>query len=443
MARFWPTGGLWRHRDFLKLWSAETVSQFGSQVSQLALPLVAILVLDASTFEVAALGTVEFLPFILFTLPAGVWVDRLPRRPILIAGDFGRAGLLATIPVAYVADVLTLGQLYVVGFLVGICTVFFDVAYQSYLPALVERGQIIEGNSKLEISRSSAQVAGPGLGGALVEVFTAPYAVLLDAISFLGSGLFVVGIRTQETPPVVTTVDGRRTSLWTELKEGLRFVFGNPYLRAQAGCTATSNLFFSVAFSIYLVFAVRVLDLSPGVIGVVFSVGAAGSLIAAFTAMRLARRFGIGPTTIAVVLLQGPATLLAALAPTGSPLPFLIVSQLVVGFSIVVYNIIQVSFRQAICPPRLQGRMNSTMRFIVWGTIPIGTLAGGALGSWIGLRETIVVGAIGGGAAFLWILLSPQRNLHEMPEPIEEEPSTSELGAALPSVADPLPVDPS
>ena len=145
----WPTGGLWRHRDFLRLWTAETISQFGTQVSQLALPLVALLVLDASAFEVAALGTVEFLPFILFTLPAGVWVDRLRRRPILIAGDFGRAGLLATIPAAYVADVLTLGQLYVVGFLVGICTVFFDVAYQSYMPSLVERDHIIEGNSKL------------------------------------------------------------------------------------------------------------------------------------------------------------------------------------------------------------------------------------------------------------------------------------------------------
>ena len=157
----WPTGGLWRHRNFLKLWSAETVSQFGTQVSQLALPLTAVLVLDATAFQVAALGTVEFLPFILFTLPAGVWVDRLPCRPILIAGDFGRAVLLASIPIAYVADALTLGQLYVVGFLVGICTVFFDVAYQSYLPALVAREHIIEGNSKLEISRSSAQIGGP------------------------------------------------------------------------------------------------------------------------------------------------------------------------------------------------------------------------------------------------------------------------------------------
>jgi MFS family permease len=417
----WPSGGLWRHSDFLKLWSAETISQFGTQVSQLALPLVAILVLDASAFEVAALGTVEFLPFILFTLPAGVWVDRLPRRPILIAGDFGRAALLVTIPVAYVADVLTLWQLYAVGFLVGICTVFFDVAYQSYLPSLVSRAQIIEGNSKLEISRSTAQIGGPGLGGALVEIFTAPYAVLVDAISFLSSGLFVLRIRKEEEPTVTSSQDGARPSMWTELKEGLRFVLGNPYLRAQAGCTATSNFFFSVAFSIYIVFAVRELELSPGVIGLIFSVGATGSLLAAVIAMRLSRRFGIGPTTIGVTLVQGPATLLIALAPGGNrAIPFLLASQLLLAFVIVVYNIIQVSFRQAICPPRLQGRMNSVMRFIVWGTIPPGTLAGGALGSWIGLREAIVVGAIGGGASFLWILLSPQRRLRDMPEPIDE-----------------------
>ena len=174
MRRFWPTGGLWRHRDFLKLWSAETVSQFGSQVGQLALPLVAILVIDASAFEVAALTTVEFLPFILFTLPAGVWVDRLPRRPILIVGDFARAALLVTIPIAYLADALTLGQLFVVGFLVGSFQVFFDVAYQSYLPSLVDRTQIIEGNSKFEITRSAAQVGGPGLGGILAQLLHRP-----------------------------------------------------------------------------------------------------------------------------------------------------------------------------------------------------------------------------------------------------------------------------
>jgi MFS family permease len=436
----WPTGGLWRHSNFLKLWSAETVSQFGTQVSQLAIPLTAVIVLHASAFEVAALGTVEFMPFLLFTLPAGVWVDRLPRRPILIAGDFGRAALLASVPVAYVADALTLGQLYVVGFLVGICTVFFDVAYQSYLPALVERDSIIEGNSKLEISRSSAQIGGPGLGGLLVQIFTAPYAILVDAASFAGSGSFILRIRKQEDHREVTAVAEQKPGLWSELKEGLRFVLGNANLRAQAGCTGTSNFFSNVALAILVVFLVRKLGLSPGIIGLVFSVGSIGSLIAALTSNRISSRFGIGPTSIVMAALFGPATFLIAFAPHGNAaIPFLVLAIFLFGFSVVVYNITQVSYRQAICPPRLQGRMNSVMRFIVWGTIPLGSLASGALATVIGLRATIIVGAIGGGGSFLWLLLSPQRHLREMPEPIQDEHVTAELGAGTLAFGDPLP----
>jgi Na+/melibiose symporter-like transporter len=441
MRSLWPRGGLWRHRDFLKLWSAETISQFGSAVDDLAIGFVAIVYLDASAFEVAVLGTLNFLPFILFTLPAGVWVDRLRRRPILIVGDFARAVLLASIPIAYLADALSLWHLYVVVFLVGVFQVFFDVAYQSYLPSLVDRDEIIDGNSKLEISRSAAQVGGPGFAGALVEIFTAPYAVLVDAISFFGSGLFLLGIRKGEEPPVrQTSDDGRKTSLWTELREGLRFVFGNPNLRAQAGCTATSNLFSSVAGSIFLVFLIRELGLSAGAIGIAFSIGALSSFAAAFSAMRLSRRFGIGPTTIVMASLFAPAWLIVAFAPEGNAaLPFLIGAQLLFFYTVVVYNIIQVSYRQAICPPRLQGRMNSVMRFLVWGTIPIGTLAGGALGTWVGLRETIVIGAIGGGTSFLWILFSPQRHLREMPEPIadDEGPSPPEPGAVVPGPVGP------
>ena len=431
-------GGLWRHRDFRNLWAAQTISQFGSQVDDLALGIVAITVLDASAFEVAVYGTVNFLPFILFTLPAGVWVDRLPRKPILVIGDLGRFVALATIPIAYVADVLTLWQLYVVAFLTGIFTVFFDVAYQSYLPSLVDRDDIGEGNSKLEISRSTAQLGGPGIGGALIELLTAPYAVVVDAVSFLASGALLLRIRKREEPPAAATTAEAKRSMWREVKEGLRFVLRNPNLRAQAGCTATSNLFFSVTFSIYLVFLVRELGLSPGVIGLLFSLGSVGSLLAAFTTTRISKRFGIGPTTIVMAFLNLPAMLLIALAPTSFPIPFLAVGGVLLGFVIVVYNITQVTYRQAICPPRLQGRMNSVMRFIVWGTIPIGTLAGGALGSLIGLRETLVVGAIGTGSSFLWILLSPQRHLREMPDPIEDEVRTTELGASLPGVADPL-----
>ena len=257
MRTIWPKGGLWRHSDFLKLWSAETISQVGSQVTGLALPLVAIITLDVSAFEVALLGVIEFAPFILISLPAGVWVDRMPRRPILIVGDLGRAALLATIPIAYAVDALTIWQLYVVGFLFGVLTVFFDVAYQSYLPALVEREQLVDGNSKLEISRSGAQLAGPALAGILIQVLKAPLAILLDAISFLVSGLFVLAIRKREAVPDREPGRSPLHGMRAELSEGVRYVFGHRYLRWIAASTATFNFFGSMTGAIFLVYAVR------------------------------------------------------------------------------------------------------------------------------------------------------------------------------------------
>ena len=295
--KLWPSGGLWRHRDFLNLWTAETVSQLGSQISQIGLPLVAIIVLEASAFEVALLGVIEFAPFILISLPAGVWVDRLRRKPILVTADLGRALLLASIPVAYWLDALTIWQLYVVGFVVGVLTVFFDVSYQAYLPSLVSRQQLIDGNSKLEISRSGAQLAGPGLGGALVQVLTAPVAVLVDAISFLASAIFLVRIRKQEQAPTRAERQAG-PGMKTELKEGLAWVLGNRYLRWIAASTATFNFFSNMLFAVFLVFAVRVLELRPGVIGLIFAVGSIGYLVGALLANRVSRRFGVGPTII-------------------------------------------------------------------------------------------------------------------------------------------------
>src|SRR5918994_4012999 len=195
MRSLWPRGGLWRHPDFLKLWSAETISQFGSQITGLALPLVAVITLDVSAFEVSALFVIEMAPFLLISLPAGVWVDRLPRRPILVIADVGRAAALITVPIAYWADALTIWQLYGVGFVVGVFTVFFDVAYQSYLPSLVQRDQLVDGNSKLEVSRSAAQLGGPAAAGLLIQLLRAPVAILVDAISFLASALFLFAIR--------------------------------------------------------------------------------------------------------------------------------------------------------------------------------------------------------------------------------------------------------
>jgi MFS family permease len=426
-----PSVPLARHPDFLKLWSAETVSQLGSQVSQLAIPFVALGVLNASTFEIALLNVVEMLPFLLVGLVAGVWVDRLRRRPILVAADLGRAVILATIPLAYLLNALTIVQLYVVGAAVGLLTVFFDVAYQSYLPSLVAREQLQEGNAKLEISRAGAQVVGPGLAGLLIGIVRAPFAVALDALSFLGSGLFIWWIRRPELPPDHHAGDGLpRPGFRTEMAEGLRWVVGSPYLRSIAMCTGSSNLFSSIAFSVELVLAVRILGMTAAGIGVAFSIGSLGAVLGAFTANRISGRFGVGPTIVAFAALGGPPVILFALAPVGTPMVALVGLVALVAFcggvANVVYNVAQVSFRQAITPTRLQGRMNATMRWFVWGTMPIGGVLGGLLGTFIGVRETILLGGIGGSLVFLPVLFSPVRKIRAMPEPVAEagDPTT-------------------
>ena len=417
-ARLWPQGGLWRHPDFLRLWSAETISQVGTQVSNLALPLVAIVTLDATAFEVAALGTVVFLPWLLFSLPAGVWVDRLRRRPILVVADLGRGVLLASVPVAWALDALTLWQLYAVGFGTGVLTVFFDVAYQSYLPALVDRDRLVEGNSKLEVSRSAAQIAGPGLAGALVAAVTAPAAILVDAVSFLASALFLGRIRRRETR---IEHDGSRRSMRAELGEGLRFVLGQPLLRAMAASTALFNFFNCVLGSVVLVYLVRGLDLSPAVIGVVLMAGNVGFLVGALLASRFSRWLGLGP---AIVLGSacGIAILLIPLAPASRPIPFLLAAELVATFGVAIYNILALSLRQSIAPPRIHGRMNAVMRFVVWGVIPLGTLLGGTLASTFDLKTAIWIGAIGNAFAFAPLVLSPVRWLRETPEPLPDSP---------------------
>jgi len=398
----------------MKLWIGQSISEFGTQVSELAIPLVAVVALKASAFEVASLGTVQFLPFILFTLPAGVWVDRVSRRMVLIVGDAGRALLLISIPLAYFLDALTLGQLYAVGFGVGILTVLFDVAYQSYLPSLVEREQLVEGNAKLQTTVSGAWIAGPGLAGLLIGAITAPYAILVDAVSFVVSGGFTAVIRRRERLPARTE---QRPRMRTELWEGLRYVLGHRLLRPQAISTGVSNFFSNVAFSIFVVYAVRTLHLSPAEIGVAFTGFGIGWLLGSVSATRLGTRLGVGPATMLGAALSGPGTLLVAVSPRGFPLPLIIAGGIVGGFGAVVYNIQQVSLRQTITPERLQGRMNSVMRFLVWGTIPLGSLTGGALASTIGLRETLVVGAIGGFTSVLPIIFSPIRALEGFPEP--------------------------
>jgi MFS family permease len=401
----------------MKLWTGQSISLVGTAITQLALPLTAIVILKATPFEVGLLATFEFLPFLLVGLPAGVWVDRLSRRRILIVADVGRAITLGSIPIAYELGFLHIFQLYVVAFLTGILTVFFEVAYQSYVPSLVERDQLVDGNGKLEISRSGAQLAGPGVAGPLIQLVKAPVAIVVDALSYVGSVLFLILIRKKEPPVERLSPDGEPApKMRTQIKGGLHYVLGNRYLRSIAACTATSNLFGNVGFAVLLLFAVRVLELTPGAIGIILAIGNVGFLGGAFVSGRISKRLGVGRTILFSAIVFSAAGILIPLATPSSAWPILIASIVVGGFGGVVYNVNQVSLRQAITPERMQGRMNATMRFMVWGTIPIGAFLGGVLGSTIGLRPTLWVGAIGSTLSFVPLLFSPVPGLHTIPE---------------------------
>ena len=411
-------GKLWRHPDFLKLWAGESVSVFGSQVTVLAVPTVAILILHAGPFQVGILSALEFLAFPTLGLVAGVYADRLRRRPIMIICDIGRALALGSIPVAFVLNLLTLEQLYFVALLTGIFTVFFDVSYQSYLPALVDRPNLIEGNTKLEITRSTAQVAGPAVAGFLIQLIGGARAVAVDALSFFLSALALASITKPEPEPRPSTASGA-SGFIPEMREGIDVVFRNPILWRIAACTATTNLGSNMVFgAVFLVFAYRQLHLSAAVVGVVFALGSVGALAGAFLAGRVARTLGIGPTLGVTIIVGGLALLATPLALVGAPALVLATTGFIEGLTIPVYNISQVSLRQAITPDRVQGRMNATMRTIVWGTIPLGAFIGGILGTSIGLVQTIVLGGILSTLAASWIFLGPVIRLREQPAPV-------------------------
>lgn len=423
-----PSRSLLRHPDFLKLWTAESVSVFGSSITQLAIPLIAAAIPGITPFEFGLLTTIEFLPFIFLSLPAGVWVDRLRRRPILIAADLGRALVLLSIPVAFALNALTIWQLYVVGFLHGCLTVFFDVAYQSYLPSIVERDQLVEGNSKLEITRSASQILGPGAAGLLIGLLKAPFAIILDALSFLWSAGFLFWIRRPEPPiaPHDEAVHGPKPSMRQEIVVGLRYVTGHQWLRSIAATTGTSNFFGNVFGAILVLYLVRERGMSAQAIGFAFSIGALGVLAAALTTNAVTRRLGVGRMLVLTSIGFSLSGLPVAFAPDALIFWGLALFTFLGGYAGVAWNINQVSLRQAITPPRMQGKMNATMRFIVWGTMPVGSVLGAALGSLIGLHPTILVGAIGGMVAFIPVTLSSARRIVTMPEPVEDEPANGQ-----------------
>jgi predicted MFS family arabinose efflux permease len=410
-------GGLRGHRDFRRLWGGETVSELGSQVSLLAIPLIAVRTLHATTFEVGVLAAASTAAFLLVGLPAGVWVDRLRRRWVMMAADFGRVLSLGSIPLVYAVGTLTLIQLYVVTLVTGVLTVFFDVAYQSYLPSLVGREHLVEGNAKLTGSAQVSQVAGPSLAGGLVQAIGGAYAVAVDAVSFVVSGVAIAFIRAPEPVPLVP--EGGHNRVRHDIAEGLRFVFGHPLLRAIAATTSTANLFSGILTAVEVVFLVRVAHAAPGIIGLLFAMGSVGGLLGAVVASPVARWIGGARATI-VGIFAGVGGLLIPLTTPGVGVLFFGFGFFFNAFGAVLYNVNQVSFRQRLCPDRLLGRMNATMRFVVWGVLPIGALIGGALGTVIGLRPTVWVAEIGSCVAGVWLLASPMRNMRDFPDTPEE-----------------------
>jgi len=406
------------------------VSRVGTEVSTLAIPLIAIQLLHATTFEVGVLTAVEYLPFLLVGLPAGAWVDRARKRRVLILADVGRFVALGSIPVANEIGSVTLTHLYIAAFTAGVLTVFFDVAYQSYLPELVGIDHLVEGNAKLTATESAAHVAGPGIAGALISAVGAVTAVIADAVSYVVSFVCVVLIRAPDTR--AERAAHERTGLVHDIREGLRFVWHETRIRAVAFCTSTSNLFAAMGTAVLILLMSRELGFGGGEIGLVFAVGGAGGILGAAIAPRLAARFGVGKAILWSIAFSGVGPVLIAIATGQAAFALIAVGIAIQAGTGAAYNINQVSVRQAICPPRLLGRMNASVRFLVWGTLPIGGFLGGLFGAWFGLRATLWIAAVGQAVAFLWLLPSPVPQMREIPQPVHDGPVTEPiLGATV------------
>lgn len=423
---------LWRHPNFGRFWSAQTISLVGSQVTLLALPLTAILKLDASPLQVGLIGTVQYLPFLLVTLPAGAIIDRLRQLPVLVVTDLARAALLVLVPVAAWLDHLSLGVLYPVAFGVGVLSVFNEVTQQSFLPAIVAPDQLIEGNTKLQLSYTGAQFAGPGIGGVLVQVLTAPIAILLDAASYLGSAVLLLLIRQPDEPASRRGGQVEWRGLGRDIGEGLGFVWRHRLIRPLALATGTANFFylFGMTGAILALYAIRELHLSPALLGAVLAVGNLGAILGSLVADRVLRRWGFGPVLVLASMTCAPALVLMALANRSTALVLLAAGVLIGELGACVYDIAQISVRQSATPTALLGRMNATVRFLNWGPIPLGAFVGGVLGGLIGLRATLWVAAVGSLLPALLLMLSQIPRLDGLPAgqpavPVGSLPGTS------------------
>ena len=413
---------LWQNSAFVRVWGAATISIFGSLVTRIALPLAAILVLGAGAFEVAILRGLELGATLLVGLAAGAWVDRLRRRPVLIWADLGRAALLASVPVAFAFGVLTLWQLFAVSGLAAVLTTFFDAADNAYLPTIVERDRLVDANAALAASGSASEFMAFGISGFLVQLLTAPLAIAVDALSFLGSALLLGSIRTREGPP---PPKADREPVLDEIRDGLRLVIHDPVLRAFAGAQMALSALWGVFGATWFLFVLDELRLEPWVLGLVAGVGGFSSFIGAVVAARATRRWGIGPVAIWAMILSAIGNAFIPLAPAGLPLlaiGCLVMQQLVADSAVTVYDVTEVSVRQTLVRDRALGRVASTFQVASGLAQLVATIAAGILAEVIGLRATSWLAPLGGlvGALILWA--SPVRGLLVLPEREPDSP---------------------
>lgn len=422
-----PKGSLWRDRNFLTLWGGQAFSQFGAQITELAIPVLAVLALNATEWEVGLLNAAQVAAFLVVGLPAGAWIDRMRKRRVMIWADLVRAVALASLPVLAILGVLDIWHMIVVALVMGVATVFFDVSYQSIIPSLVRSNQIAEANGKLQSTYELANIAGPGIGGWLIGVLTAPLAILATVATYLVS--FVALLLTRDHEQLRAPED--RKPLVHEIGEGLRWVFGNPLLRRIVGTTGAGNFFGTIATTLLPIFLLRDLGFTPGMLGLVFSVGAIGGVVGAIATPRIVARLGEARAipVSAIAFCVAPFFLPVASLVPALAFPFLAVQGFIMSFTILLYNITQVTFRQRITPPRLLGRMNASIRFVVWGVMPIAALLAGALGTWIGTVPTLWIAASGQLLACLFVAIGPFWRMRELPDAHAEHADPAEKRA--------------
>lgn len=418
------TGSLFRQANFRNLWFGQTLSLFAAEITAGVIPLLAALTLNASVLEMGVLSAVSFLPYLVISLFAGVWLDRLPKRPVIVAADLARGVLLLLVPLAAVLDLLSMPFLLVIAVLIGIGTVIADIGSASFLPSVVGRRDLVDGNGKLEISNNASRMAGEAVGGVLVQVLTAPFALLFNTVAYAASAVFTQRIRVDpDAPPEdddddEEQPDARKPDFWREVGEGLRFVFGNPIVRTLAITALLFNLFTFFIEPVFLIFITRTLGLEPIYIGLILSSSGVGGVVGAMISGWVSRKLPLGTLLVVTQWLAGGASLLipvATLVPKPAAVVLIIVMHFVDAVMVIVYNVNQRSYRSAVTPDALQGRMNASIRMIVMGVCPLGALLGGVVGNVLSATTALIIGSLGILSSGVYIAFTRIRSVKEIP----------------------------